>query len=128
MRKTLVSITMVCYLAVTSGVVVNFHYCMDRLASTKLFATETRFCNKCGMHNKKNGCCHDDIKVIKVQDAQQQSACITAFQFPDAGNMVHSSFNFLQRYGVQRSGRWQNHSPPLSPDEQAYLLNCNFRI
>ena len=50
MKKIVVPILLLCYLALTTGVIVNLHYCMNRLASTELFASESKQCGKCGMH------------------------------------------------------------------------------
>jgi len=45
MKKAAVSILLISYLAVSSGIVVNFHYCMNKLSSTELFAAEGKKCD-----------------------------------------------------------------------------------
>jgi len=59
---------MICYLGVTTGVVINFHYCMEKLASAKLFDTKSKKCGKCGMHMEdSDGCCRDEVKIVKMK-------------------------------------------------------------
>ena len=63
---------MICYLGVTTGVVINFHYCMEKLASAKLFDTKSKKCGKCGMHMEDaDGCCRDEVKIVKMEEDQQ---------------------------------------------------------
>ena len=63
MKKIIASISFLCYLAVTSGVIVNFHYCMNRFASMQWFVAENKNCPTCGMKiNKAHGCCRDEVK------------------------------------------------------------------
>ena len=72
MKKIVVSIVLVCYLAVSSGVIINFHYCMNRLASTELFASE--------VNNAENVECtpmspmavaRDEVQIVKMDDDQK---------------------------------------------------------
>lgn len=59
------------YLAMVSGVVVNIHYCMGKVASVALGHSESDRCGDCGMDNK--GCCKDEVKVVKVDDTHSFS-------------------------------------------------------
>ena len=83
MRKLLFSIFVVFYLILTSGVVVHLHYCMDRLASIALFASDHKdACGDCGMDmTEENDCCHDRTDVIKLeQDQSTQSSLVPDFK------------------------------------------------
>ncbi|MBS1655360.1 MAG: hypothetical protein JSU05_10980, partial [Bacteroidetes bacterium] len=74
MKKLLVSIIAVVYFAISSGVVINMHYCMNRFDSAQLGAKTADYCSKCGMHTgKSKGCCHDEVKLIKLQQDQKLS-------------------------------------------------------
>ncbi|MBK5272149.1 MAG: hypothetical protein JJE22_14160 [Bacteroidia bacterium] len=129
MKKALISITLFCYLAVSCGVIVNFHFCMDRLASSKLFASESKVCDKCGMHNKgSKGCCHDEIKMVKLQVDQQITQAIYSLQAPDPIIAVPSDFIVSSLYNCNGSRHLQDHSPPLLTEQDTYLRNCDFRI
>jgi len=68
LKKLLAISLAVVYLAISSGVVVNIHYCMGEIAEVALGHKSSDKCGKCGMENE--GCCHDDVKVVKIQDSQ----------------------------------------------------------
>src|SRR4051812_32824427 len=77
MKKVMLSLLMVCYLAFTCGVMVNSHYCMDKLASTQWFSSGDKKCGKCGMHmSDAHGCCRDEVQVVKMDDDQRPTAAI----------------------------------------------------
>jgi hypothetical protein len=130
MKKLVTSISLVCYLAVSSGIVINYHYCMNRLASTQLFATEKKVCGKCGMHTKKsNGCCHDELKVVKlVQD--QNTFSQASYSIPSLETIVTvpSEFIVASFYHANEQKHFHNHSPPLLSDQDTYLQINVFRI
>jgi hypothetical protein len=129
MKKVLASITLLCYLALSCGVVVNFHYCMNRLASTGLFASQANVCSKCGMHTKKSsGCCRDEVKVVKVQDDQQKAQAVYALEAPQPAIIVPSGFIIISFYNYDPSADGHNHSPPLLTAQDTYLQNRVFRI
>ncbi|MBC7875050.1 MAG: hypothetical protein H7Y01_13695 [Ferruginibacter sp.] len=130
MKKVTVIILMVCYLAVTAGVVINFHYCMDRLASAKLFEKKAKECGKCGMHTEdSNGCCRDEVKVVKMEDDQQVTVDFS-YSLPTIEALTHETSEFIiaSFYNVPVTRHYQNHSPPLLPAQDTYLQNSVFRI
>lgn len=130
MKKIIASITIICYLALTTGVIVNFHYCMDRLGSVQLFAAETKKCGKCGMQiGKSHGCCRDEVKIIKLELDQKTPSGI-AFDFPAVDFFVFSPSQFFAAsfFTLAEAGHYKNHSPPLLSEQDTYLQNCVFRI
>src|SRR5688572_14926500 len=129
MKKVLASITLICYLALTCGVVVNFHYCMNRLASVQFFGTEAKVCGKCGMHTEdSNGCCRDEVKVIMMDEDQQKAQAVFLLQAPQAEITIPSAFIVIPSYNIVESCHWHNHSPPLLSGQDTYLQNGVFRI
>ena len=73
MNKLIASISLVFYFAATCGVVINSHYCMNRLVSVHLFEKSADVCGRCGMDTYElNGCCHDEVKVIKLEEDQNK--------------------------------------------------------
>lgn len=66
------------YLGFTSGIVVNWHYCMGDLAAVEWGMDHGTSCSKCGMEDRK-GCCETTYQVLKVNDAHL-STKIQAFQ------------------------------------------------
>lgn len=130
MKKAIASITLISYLAVTCGVIVNFHYCMDRLASTALFAKKVTTCGKCGMNiHTSKGCCRDEVKIIKME-TDQKAAYSILFELPalDAQVCLPSAFIAASFINVKETRHYQNHSPPLLTEQDTYLQNCVFRI
>lgn len=123
---------MVSYLAVSSGIVVNFHYCMDRLASTEWFAMEGKQCGKCGMEmHKSHGCCHDEVKVVKMEDDQKITPTIAVdFSSLQMPAQVPSEFISTSFYNSNITRHPDNHPPPLlsMAGQDTYISNCVFRI
>jgi hypothetical protein len=130
MKKIWVPIVLACYLAVSSGVIVNFHYCMNRLASAELFATGGKQCGKCGMDmHKAHGCCRDEVKIVKMDNDQKLNPAIS-FELPplELLSVLTSEFIVTSFHNVAGQRHYQNHSPPLITEEDIYLQNCVFRI
>lgn len=118
------------YLAVSTGVIVNFHYCMNKLASTELFASETKECGKCGMHiDESHGCCRDEVQLVKIDEDQKLSPAFS-FDLPalDVTGQKPSEFIVTSFYNVPVSRHFLNHSPPLISAQDTYLQNGVFRI
>ncbi len=83
MKKIIFSIVALCYFVVTCGVVVNYHYCMKKLASTSFFnATAKKECGVCGMEmHGENNCCHDEVQIVKMTDDQNKTL-IASYTIP----------------------------------------------
>ena len=128
MKKVLASILLVLYITASSGIVINLHYCMNRLSSAKLSIVKSEICSKCGMEsNDRNKCCHSEVKVIKIQDVQKLSELnynfISFKLYADRPFVIMNEalastddFSFVS-----------DHSPPISKQD-TYLVNCVFRI
>ena len=75
MKRFVVSILAVLYLATASGATVHLHYCMGMLVGASLRTDEDHLCSRCGMKKKSNnGCCKDVHKVIKTDQEHMQAA------------------------------------------------------
>jgi hypothetical protein len=131
MKKAIISIAFACYLVVTSGVIVNFHYCMNRLASTELFAGASKECGKCGMQvDKPHGCCHDEIRIVKMAGDQKVNSAM-AFNLPAMKVSFQTPSEFLLSPFMNGTAGPvpADHAPPYHlPKENTYLLNGVFRI
>ena len=127
MKKGIASILFILYFAFSSGVVINLHYCMNKFDSSKFGAAKSEICGKCGMHTEdSNGCCHDVVKVIKIQDDQQVSSINVKFTAPEIADIVYTHIND-QLINNRNNLTFSDHSPPLNKQD-SYLLNCVFRI
>ena len=124
------TIAFMSYLAVSSGVIINLHYCMNRLASTELFGSNTTQCGKCGMDiHQADGCCHDEVQYLKIDDDQRATAFLS-FELPSITGMctTPSAFIVATLYAVPEKRHLLNHSPPLLSAQDSYLQNSVFRI
>ncbi|MBO9572178.1 MAG: hypothetical protein J7497_08220 [Chitinophagaceae bacterium] len=70
MKKAVILLLAMVYLAITSGVMVNIHYCMGEVAAVNYGHEKDHACEKCGME-QKDGCCHTEHKLIKSNDEHQ---------------------------------------------------------
>ena len=89
MKKFLVTILALVYLASSSGAVVNLHYCMGKLKSWDLSHTSKNTCGNCGMEKANKSCCHDEQK--QLQTAKDQQLTVVDFQFctTSAATFIH---------------------------------------
>ena len=126
LKKSITLLVAVAYLMLTSGIVVDLHYCMGKLAAVDFKHSSGKACERCGMTG--NDCCRDEFKVVKLDDSHQQSA-MTA-----ASELVQSPVILL-------SQAWQSNlsetpqqlipdqfSPPDIPSRAALPLLCIFII
>ena len=130
MKKITVIILLITYLAASIGVVVNFHYCMNKLDSSKLFEKKAENCSKCGMHtDDSNGCCRDEVTIVKMEDDQQVAIGFTYF-LPSIEALTHETSEYIVAsfYNVPLIRHYQNHFPPLLSAQDTYLQNSIFRI
>ena len=128
MKRSAIAILAIVYLAISSGVVVNIHYCMGRMSSVKLQAWAPNTC-ACGkkMESKK-GCCKTELKVVKLEDAQKASYADFAIHTPITPLVTEFNLLLAPSYNVRDLIAPHEHSPPLLSQQDTYLRNCVFRI
>ena len=127
MKKAFTAIILLVYFTVTTGFVVSRHYCMDRMDSIQLGSSESKKCGKCGMAKDENNCCRDEEIVVKLETTPR----VSPISFPDFSLPViaNTTTDFLLSpvFNCTILTHPLSNGPPLS-DQQAYLLNCVFRI
>ena len=124
-KRLFIFLMLLIHTAASNGTVLSMHYCMGSLASMHIGHKEELGCAKCGM--KKSDCCHDDIKIVKIDNAQFVKANTDRSQLQDhffinpvsfrASYYTIGSYNFFTSPPKEFNG-----GPPI------FLLNCNFRI
>lgn len=113
-------------MTVSSGMAMEVHYCMGERVSTEFYASSGDTCGRCGMKEKKGGCCSDEQKFIKLSDDHKAAGAnytapvffaviVPMVQADDRALDLFSTLPFHTQ-AISDSG------PPL------YLLNCVFRI
>jgi hypothetical protein len=127
MKKILVSILAVFYLACSVGATVHLHYCMDKFIDWSLLKSAGDKCDKCGME-KDGGCCKDENKFVKNNiDQKVAESAIQLIQMaaaaPDAFiyTSEHYFSSLIQEYPICNA-------PPRSNGVGIYILNSVFRI
>jgi hypothetical protein len=126
MKKVLAIVLAVTYLAISSGVVVSVHYCMGEKAGVAIGQTKADTCGTCGMDNE--GCCHDDVSVVKIQDSHSMATAYIDFvkagaiaqKFP---TVFHTESLFTGATPVANA-----HGPPTANAVPRYIQHCVFRI
>jgi len=128
MKKILVSIVAVFYLASSVGATVHLHYCMDKLINWSLLNSDKDKCDKCGME-KDEGCCKDENRFVKnnvdqkIAESAIQLIQMTAVATPTA--FVYTSENYfsslIREYPI-------SNAPPRSNGVGICILNSVFRI
>jgi hypothetical protein len=131
--KKLFTITLAfLYLAITSGLVLEMHYCMGKLAASEFsFVTHdhSKACSKCGMENGKNKCCKDEVKVVKLQDVHKQVSLDYQIDVPVAILPYHTwQYAYYAPVTSDRNYTYNSHAPPLISNVSMMVLNSVFRI
>ncbi len=121
------------YLLVSTGLLVEIHHCMGRVAGAELhlFATaSTTACGKCGMEKglESRHCCKDEIKQVKISDDHQVSVWNHSLA-ADWVALPQPVFAWQPEYmdmPVQQAA-WLAKPPPDLPQHETFFLSV-FRI
>ena len=127
-KKFTIAILMILYVITTSGVVVNIHYCMGAIASVGYgLQHHDETCGQCGMTDKE-GCCHTEYKVVKVEDEHQLAfPALPMLQMDMALPAEAPQVVTVPSYLLQANAL-HYHSPPDQRANAVFLHNCVFRI
>ena len=128
MKRSWIAILAILYITVTSGVIVNVHYCMGSIASVDYGYDDHDTCGKCGMTEKRTGCCHSELKLVKVDDEHQQvPASIQSFEMPVS--IIPDEIVWIDPAPTQLALTSFTYDDPPDPySNSVYLHNCVFRI
>ena len=124
MKRISTIILLLVYVTVTSGLVLNIHYCMGELSNVAINTETKNTCSTCGMENE--GCCHDDVKMVKLTDSHQSTWIqddLFQISVPDI-EPQNTPVPVIAK--EQTLFAEQIHSPPGSPSRS--ILFCVFRI
>jgi hypothetical protein len=130
MKKIFIFILAVVYLAASTGVMMQRHYCMNRLVGWSLTQQQDDMCNKCGMDKKSktNDCCNDETIKVKISDDQQSNFITVHFEFP-VYTVAHDHFVYESLLPVSSLHQHiYDHGPPGNLKVPVFLRNNVFRI
>jgi hypothetical protein len=129
LKKLVTGILALLYLLASSGVVLNVHYCMGQMAGVEVYADHDDTCGKCGMKEQQGGCCSDELKVYKLEDAHKQVTALQATPNPDqAGLLLPTALPDWQLPAEPNDLVTDIHPPPDLSSPPIYLANRVFRI
>lgn len=127
MKRLLTAIIAILYFTISSGFVVNLHYCMGKLRAQKVAVSAKKMC-ACKKAEDKKGCCKTTYKVIKLDDKHQ----ISSIAFNVLTPVIYLPVRQMDVSAVllQESEKLQAYAANAPPQEQAPLnvLYCVFRI
>lgn len=129
MKKIVVILLLLIYGSATMGATIHMHYCMNELVGWSLWHSgKNNECGKCGMKEKKGGCCKDEHKQVKLKTEHQKSATAQYIEFLDAPALVTPVADFRFK-GTSVSLTFPVSNALLKiPRERLYLLHCIFLI
>lgn len=130
MKRLLTSIIALLYFTISTGLVMNVHYCMGKLSSVKVNQAPAETCI-CGMSLKETsskGCCKTEFTVIKLDDNHKASYASFDFQTPEIPLSRTISFLEVSTFQLADKVFADIHGPPLLSEQDTYLRNCVFRI
>lgn len=130
MKKLIVLILSLVYLSTSSGMVLNVQYCFDKVSSFSLngFGNEDSCCG--AIVEKSQGCCSDEVKVIKPQESHEGAFASYLFNNPIQPFSTPRSFIDPPFIGPLRDQilRIRDSGHLLPADSEIYIKNCVFRI
>lgn len=127
MKKFFALILTVVYMAASSGVVVNVHYCMGKMASVRVDNFSGNQC-KCGMKTSAKGCCHNEVKVVKMTNLHKQSVAASYVFAPITLLPVAVSLIGISKTYTSDVNFAVANKPPDLASNKVYLSNCVFII
>ncbi len=124
MKRLLVILLLLVHTVANSGMVLSAHYCMGSIASVSISHNESKKCDNCGMEDK--GCCHDDQKIIKLDDSHliQTASLHFKMEMPFIAHQHFTVFDVQKKsqFSFRNTSFEKYNTPPI------YLRDCNFRI
>ncbi len=129
MKKVIAGILAFLYLTMSSGVVLEVHYCMGKIASVDLLAGLHDTCSRCGMKEKKGSCCRDELKIYKLDTEHKNitNLALAALQTPVLAPAPVPAFNWQEAVLAVNSNIRSN-APPDDTGPSRCIRNCVFRI
>ena len=128
MKNVAASILLLIYFVVSSGFVVSIHYCMDEVNGIELGHSDSGDCGQCGMPLEDNdGCCKDEVKVMKMQVDQAVAKIIKADFSLSLLSLEDRDYLFIPVFNTISTAEPVANAPPLDKQD-THLQNCVFRI
>jgi len=128
MKKLLAGILTMVYMTASSGIAMEIHYCMGKKAGMEFYGTKEDKCGKCGMKERKGGCCKDEHKFVKLEDSHKNVYNNLDFATKEIAIVTSYPLYNWQLPTDVATTTVNNHSPPDYTGPSACIMNCVFRI
>ncbi len=133
MKRILVTILSILYMASATGATVHLHYCMGEFVNASLIHKEEHKCGKCGMKKttRDNGCCKDEHKTIKTSDHQSAKVSFDiahAVALAPAPNVWHIYTQQVYSTSIANKSSLAHAPPSVWRTCPIYIAIRNFRI
>ena len=115
-------------MTVSSGIATEIHYCMGKRSGIDFYKTENDKCGKCGMKEKKTGCCHDEHQFHKLADSHKNVYNNISFDAGEIAILTEYPIYDWQLAGDPLCAVVQNNSPPVYAGPSARIMHGVFRI
>ena len=113
-------------MSTTSGMVMNVHYCMGKVASVNIDNFQA-VCNKCGEKQERD-CCGTETKVVKLNETHNQSVNSFELKSPVAQTATYADADFMTSVYTGLNKPVRTNAPPLLSPPRFFIKNCVFRI
>ena len=129
MKRFFAILFAVLYTTLTSGVAINVHYCMGKVAGIDLREAPAGKCQLCGKPSKGMDCCKDEFKFCKVTESHQAAKALQQ-DFSIAMNIqLPVRILTVPALPVAKVLTGRDHpDPPEITDNHLFLQNCTFLI
>ncbi|MBU6262423.1 MAG: hypothetical protein KGO00_05465 [Bacteroidetes bacterium] len=130
MKRIITLFIALIYLVMSTGFVVNSHYCMGKLSSIELGRPEIKKCI-CGMrinYAKKSKCCHSKTDVVKLADAHKLAPSVATVSYlfeADTRCFYAESISYNEVYVLDN---YLKKLPPNLHEQDTYKRISVFRI
>ncbi len=127
-KKLFLSILTLMYMMMSSGIAMDIHYCMGKRAGVDFYSTGNDKCRRCGMKEKKSGCCHDELQFHKLEDSHKNVYNNISFDAAELAIVTEYPIYDWQLITGHVNNVDQNNSPPGKAGRSCCILNCVFRL
>ena len=101
---------------------------MNEFVGWSLWHDEDNACDKCGMTEKKGGCCKDEQKLVKLKADQQKAVVAQYLQLSTTPGIVTTFFT-ADFVSIQLPDYLPvSHAPPPLLKERLYVFHCVFLV
>jgi hypothetical protein len=131
-RKIVAILLFLIYGSTSVGATIHMHYCMNEFVGWNLWhGDKENKCGKCGMKEKKGGCCKDEQKQLKLstdQNHNQLNAIVFEQLFTPIILKHQPVYNFTTPSSVTVIFPKNNAPPTPRQSVPIYLSNSVFLI